>query len=91
MRLGEAGVVTHIGPVSDEEVLINGGYFIFRNEIFDYINEGDELVEQPFQRLIAQRRLGAFRWDGFWRCMDTYKNKITFDRLEAKRECPWMV
>jgi glucose-1-phosphate cytidylyltransferase len=91
VRLGPNGIVTHIGAISDQELLINGGFFAFRQEIFDYINEGDELVEQPFQRLIAARRLSAFRWDGFWRCMDTFKDKITLDRMEARRDCPWML
>jgi glucose-1-phosphate cytidylyltransferase len=91
VRAGPNGVVTQIGPISDQEILINGGYFALRREIFNYINEGDELVEQPFQRLITERRLTAYRWDGFWRCMDTFKDKISFDRMEAKGDCPWMV
>jgi len=90
-QLSPDGLVTHIGPVSDRELLVNGGFFVFKREIFDYINEGEELVEKPFQRLIESRKLHAFRWDGFWRCMDTFKDKISFDRLEARRECPWMV
>lgn len=91
VRQGPNGLVTHIGPVAGQELLINGGFFILRREIFDYINEGDELVEEPFHRLIAARKLGAFRWDGFWRCMDTFKDKISLDRMEARRDCPWMV
>lgn len=91
VQIDDNGLVAKIGAISDEELLINGGYFIFRQEIFDHINEGDELVEQPFQRLIAARKLSAFRWSGFWRCMDTFKDKIIFDRMEARGECPWMV
>lgn len=91
VRLCANGLVTQIGAISEQELLINGGYFLFRQSVFDYINDGEELVEQPFQRLIAARKLSAFRWDGFWRCMDTFKDKITFDRMEARRECPWMV
>jgi len=90
-KVASDGLVTSIGPISDLELVVNGGFFAFRREIFDYINEGEELVEQPFQRLIAAKKLGAFRWSGFWRCMDTFKDKITFDRMEARRECPWMV
>ncbi len=91
VQQGADGLVTHMGPITNQELLINGGYFVLRRDIFDYINEGDELVEQPFHRLIAARKLSAFRWDGFWRCMDTFKDKITFDRMEARRECPWMI
>jgi len=85
------GTVTGIRPLSDVDTYINGGFFVFRKEIFDYIQEGDELVEQPFQRLIGEQKLLAYRWDGYWQCMDTFKDKITFDRMEAHGKCPWMV
>ncbi len=78
------GVVTRMGAMPTQHLRINGGYFVMRPTIFDYIHEGEELVEQPFERLIQERRLAAFRWDGFWQCMDTFKDKITFDRMEAK-------
>ncbi len=85
------GRVCRIGAIADEPLLVNGGYFVFRREIFDYINEGEELVEEPFQRLVAAHRLLGFRWQGFWRCMDTFKDKIAFDRMESRGECPWML
>ncbi len=91
VRMDPHGVVSQIGAVSDQDLLINGGYFVLRREIFDHIQEGEELVEAPFERLIAARRLVGFRWEGFWRCMDTFKDKISFDRMEARGECPWMV
>jgi len=83
------GLVTSIGPIQDDEVLINGGFFVFRPEIFDYLNEGEELVEQPFARLIEKRLLATWRHTGFWQPMDTFKDKITFDRMEARGDCPW--
>jgi glucose-1-phosphate cytidylyltransferase len=83
------GTVTEIGAMHDQFARINGGFFVFRGDIFDYIREGEELVEQPFQRLIAARKLVTFAWDGFWQCMDTFKDKITFDRMEARGDCPW--
>jgi glucose-1-phosphate cytidylyltransferase len=70
---------------------INGGFFAFSAEIFDYVKVGEELVEAPFARLIAQKRLVSYPWDGFWRCMDTFKDKITFDRMEASGDSPWKV
>ena len=90
MSVTPEGHVSRIGEVADQ-VLINGGYFAFRREIFDHMKPGEELVEAPFQRLIAARKLLAYRWNGFWRCMDTFKDKITFDRMEAKGDCPWAV
>jgi glucose-1-phosphate cytidylyltransferase len=70
---------------------INGGYFVLRNSIFDYINEGEELVEEPFGRLIKEDRLAAYSHTGFWQPMDTFKDKITFDRTYAQGEAPWEV
>jgi glucose-1-phosphate cytidylyltransferase len=85
------GTVTSMRPMHDQHVLINGGFFILKQEIFDYIQEGEELVEKPFERLIAKQGLTTFFWDGFWQCMDTFKDKITFDRMEARGDCPWML
>jgi glucose-1-phosphate cytidylyltransferase len=84
------GLATRVGALTNGEILINGGYFVLRREIFDYIEEGDELVERPFQRLIEKRLLGVYRHSGFWRAMDTLKDKITLDRMEAQGVCPWM-
>ena len=85
------GFATRMGPVQGSDLRINGGFFVFRQEIFDYIQPGDELVEQPFKRLIDRRQLAVYRHDGFWRAMDTLKDKITFDRVEASGNCPWML
>jgi glucose-1-phosphate cytidylyltransferase len=85
------GLVTSMGTMSGQALWINGGFIALRKEFFSYIEEGEELVEKPFSRLIAQKRLIAFPWDGFWQCMDTFKDKISFDRMEARGECPWMV
>jgi glucose-1-phosphate cytidylyltransferase len=84
------GLVTAMGPLN-QDTQINGGFFVLRREIFDYINEGEELVEQPFHRLIDRNLLGTYRHDGFWQAMDTFKDKIAFDRREARGDCPWAV
>jgi len=52
---------------------------------------GEELVEQPFQRLIQQEQLLAYRYNGFWGCMDTFKDKQTLDDMYARGEAPWEV
>lgn len=85
------GVVTTFGAMREADFWVNAGFFCLRQEIFDYIEEGDELVEKPFQRLIAARKLGVSRYRGFWQQMDTFKDKITLDRMEGRGECPWMV
>ena len=85
------GRVTSINHISDSGVRINGGYFYFRKEIFSHMRDGEELVVEPFQRLIRQQKLVAYRHDGFWACMDTFKEKQTLDDLYSKGEVPWEV
>jgi glucose-1-phosphate cytidylyltransferase len=91
LRSDESGLVTEFGALSGSEVWINAGFFCLRHDIFDHIEEGDELVEKPFQRLITKRQLSVYRYKGFWQQMDTLKDKITYDRMEGKGNCPWMV
>src|SRR5207302_8306633 len=61
----------------------------FKRQIFDYLKEGEELVEEPFQRLIRLEQLTALRYRGFWACMDTFKDKQAFDDMSARGETPW--
>jgi glucose-1-phosphate cytidylyltransferase len=91
VQAGADGLVESLGPMNDDALLLNGGFFALRREIFDYVHEGEELVDRPFQRLIEKRLLGSYRHLGFWQAMDTFKDKITLDRMEARGECPWMV
>ena len=91
VRSDDDGTVREISPVSDSDVWINGGYFVLRRQIFEHMQEGEELVEHPFRRLLAAGKLHTYRHSGFWQAMDTFKDKITFDRMEAQGRCPWMV
>jgi len=88
---GPDGLVTRMGPMTEQDFRINGGYLCLRPEIFDYLHEGEELVDQPFQRLIERKLLRSYRHDGFWQAMDTFKDKIGFDRMEGRGDCPWKV
>jgi glucose-1-phosphate cytidylyltransferase len=85
------GFVTSIGGLRGSEFLVNGGFFVLRQEIFDHIRDGDDLVEAPFLRLVEQRKLRAYKHMGFWRAMDTLKDKITLDRMHAAGTAPWEV
>lgn len=85
------GVVSAIQHVAQSDMWINGGYFVFRGEFFKYINEGEELIEEPFSRLIEMGELIAHKYDGFWACMDTFKDKQRLDDLYAHGEAPWEV
>ena len=83
--------VKSIQDTTDTGLLTNGGYFIFKREIFDYMRDGEELVHEPFGRLIKNDQLAAYKYDGFWSCMDTFKDKQKFDELHVKGESPWQV
>ena len=88
---GEDNLVDSLLPVKQTDVRINGGFFIFKKDIFQSMHAGEELVSQPFQRLIAQRELLAYQYNGFFACMDTFKEKQMFDDMYNQGETPWMV
>jgi glucose-1-phosphate cytidylyltransferase len=91
VSVDENDIVQDISHIARSNVRINGGYFIFKQEIFDEIHDGDELVEEPFRRLIARKQLLAYPYDGFWNCMDTFKEKQLLDDLYARGDAPWEV
>lgn len=84
------GAVTEIAPVA-ESTRINSGYFVLKKEIFDAMEDGDELVVEPFNRLIEQKQLCTYNYDGFWVCADTFKDKMQLDEMVRQNHTPWMV
>ena len=70
---------------------INGGYFVLKQKIFDYIKPGEDLVDAPFQRLIAEGELMTIQHTGFWACMDTFKERQQLEDLWSKGTAPWQV
>ena len=66
VHAAEDGIVQNIEPVAQSSLWINGGFFIFRKEIFDYIRWGDELVVEPFNRLTQEGQLLTYQNRGFW-------------------------
>jgi len=85
----EDGRVTTIEDIARSHLRINGGFFIFRRDIFQYLGHGDELVHEPFQRLVAKEQLLAYRYDGFWQAMDTFKDRQWLEQLYADGTAPW--
>ena len=88
-QFDENGIVSSLGELSEKDFWINGGFFVLRQEIFDHIQEGEELVVEPFSRLIAKNKLAAYPYNGYWQSMDTFKDKISFDRSYAQGDVPW--
>ena len=91
VSLAASGHVTDLRPAHDSDVWINGGFFVFKRQIFDYIKDGEDLVVEPFQRLIRDDQLAAYRYRGFWAAMDTVKDKLWFDEMAACDNTPWEV
>jgi glucose-1-phosphate cytidylyltransferase len=91
VSLGEEHRVTGIQSLARSGLYINGGYFIFRKEIFQYMQEGEELVEEPFRRLVDKGLLAGYRHDGFWLPMDTFKDKQLLEDMYARGAAPWEV
>ena len=87
----ESGRVRGIQAVTEAGMWMNGGYFVLNRRIFESLKDGEELVEEPFRRLMAERRLVTLRHTGFWCCMDTYKEKQTLDDMYARGHTPWAV
>ena len=88
-EFNEQGTVSRIRSSQQSDVWINGGYFIFRREIFDYIKLGEELVVEPFNRLIKAGKLMAYKYEGFWRAMDTMRDRQTLEEMVERGETPW--
>jgi glucose-1-phosphate cytidylyltransferase len=86
-----SGRVTAIEDIGRTSIRINGGYFIFKREIFDYINDGEELVHEPFRRLVNEGRLTAYEYNDFWMSMDTFKDRQQLEEIYAGGHAPWEV
>jgi glucose-1-phosphate cytidylyltransferase len=85
------GRVTAIESIQRTPIRINGGYFMFRREIFDCIGEGEELVVEPFQRLVSASALVAYEYDGFWMSMDTFKDRQQLEEICESGRAPWQI
>jgi glucose-1-phosphate cytidylyltransferase len=68
---------------------INGGFFVFQRKIFDYLEESDVLEKKPFVRLAQEGQLSAYKYNGFWKCMDTYKDNLELNGLWTGGRGPW--
>ena len=91
LQEGNGSLVSGIHAINNGTVRINGGFFIFKKRIFDYIGEKEELVNGPFQRLVEEKQLIGYSYDGFWASMDTFKDKQELENLCTGGVAPWEV
>lgn len=86
--VADDGSVHSVEDIQQADVWINGGFFVLHRDILDSIQPGEELVEEPFERLIERGELIGYRYEGFWGPMDTMKDKQRLDAL-AENGAPW--
>jgi glucose-1-phosphate cytidylyltransferase len=91
VRMTDDARVDGFIPVSDMHIRINGGYFVLRREIFDFLHEGEDLVMDACTAAAAAGRVQAFPYDGFWAPMDTLKERSMLEQRYQSDDCPWMV
>jgi len=89
--IDETGRVREFRTSDRSEIWINAGYFLLRKEIFEYMREGEELVVEPFQRLIKEDQLMAYKYEGFWRAMDTLRDRQILEDMVEQGKMPWRV
>ena len=90
-EVAEDGLVRGFHEKPRTESWINGGFFCFEPGVLDYLTEDSVLEREPLERLAADGELRAFRHDGFWDCMDTYKDAAMLNDMWAKGEPPWRI
>ncbi len=83
--------VTHVREVRELAQWENGGYFIMRPEIFDELRDGEDMVPDALQRLVPEGRLMAQPHHGFWRAVDTFKDRAEMEEFYRQGRCPWML
>jgi glucose-1-phosphate cytidylyltransferase len=91
VEMDDSGQVTGVREVRDLMQWENGGYFAFRPEIFDVLREGEDLMPHGLSRLLADGRLHAQRYTGFWRAADTFKDRVELEDMFYRGQCPWML
>jgi glucose-1-phosphate cytidylyltransferase len=90
VTLGAGSSIDSIRHVRDTDTLINAGFFVFKKDIFNYIRPGEELVVEPFNRLIEEKKIVGYHYERFW-CMDTFKEHQELTDMYNLGNAPWQV
>jgi glucose-1-phosphate cytidylyltransferase len=89
--IAENGLITQVTPMRHLRQWENGGYFVLRQEIFDHLSEGEDLVEDAIMRLVPQGRVLAYPYKGYWSPADTVKERAQLEEMYYRADCPWMI
>ncbi len=82
-------MVTHFEEKPILDHWVNGGFFVFNREVFEYMQNDDVLESDTFSRLVRAKKLSAYKHYGFWECMDTYKDNLKLNQLWSEGSSPW--
>ncbi len=89
VEMSSCGRVTDVTPAVESDQWINGGFFVLRPAVFDVLGPGEDLMDEPFARLIATGNVIGHRHRGFWVPLDTAKDRQRLEALWATGERPW--
>jgi glucose-1-phosphate cytidylyltransferase len=87
----DQGFLTDLRPMRELPFWENGGYFVFRPEIFEEVHQGEDLVGDALPRLVLKRQVLAYRYGGFWSTADTLKERAQLEEMYQSENCPWML
>ena len=90
IKSDKKGAITEFKEKPKLDQWINGGFFVFKKDIFKYLQEEDVLEKDTFSRLVEKKKVVAYKFKGFWACMDTYKDTMMLDSLFKEGDCPWI-
>jgi glucose-1-phosphate cytidylyltransferase len=86
----------HVTSWKEKPILdsyINSGFFVFENEFLEYLTQDEscDLEKEPLEKLAAEKQLSMYRHDGFWHCMDTYRDYLSLKELWDRGNAPWTI
>ncbi len=91
LNMDNSGVISTFDEKPRMPYYINGGFFVFNKGIFDYLTLNDVLEEDTFKKLIADKEFNAYKHNGFWKSMDTFKENMQLDEMWNNDEAEWVI
>jgi glucose-1-phosphate cytidylyltransferase len=91
LTLADDGRVVEFREKPRLDLWINAGFFVFKRDVFKYLGENDDLERETLVKLTEVGELMAYKHEGFWACMDTYKDTLILNQLWEDGKAPWKV